>query len=328
MREEEGPPCRDACGHRCPICKSQSQPDLRDLYDDRYGYPGRFILWKCLSCGHKGLHASFSPQQLERLYSTFYPRSNLDLTDFVPFQEAQGLASWANGETSSAFRWVPRNVRVLDIGCGFGNTLAYHEARGCDAWGVEADDNIRRVADKYGFKVHVGLFDPGLYVPNSFDYVTLDQVIEHVTDPLQTVFGIAHVLKPGGLAVLSTPNESGWGAALFGRRWINWHAPYHLQLFSVTSMRLAAQQAGLIVERTMTITPSAWLHYQWLHLLTYPSEGTPSSFWAPDGKWSLMKRIGRKAFTIAHQCKVNHAITRICDALGVGDNRLFFLRKP
>jgi hypothetical protein len=158
--------------------------------------------------------------------------------------------------------------------------------------------------------------------------VTLDQVIEHVTDPMETLRGVAHVLKSGGLAVLSTPNGSGWGAKVFGRRWINWHAPYHLHCFSQTSMRLAAEQAGLVMERSMTITPSAWLYYQWLHVFTYPEEGNPSIFWAPGGTWSLMKRIGRQALTIAHRGKINHVITRVFDALGVGDNRLFFLRKP
>lgn len=326
-RDERGLVGHGCLDPHCPICGSQSQPDLRDLYDDRYGYPGRFALRECKSCGHKCLDTSFSPQQLERLYSTFYPRSSLDLSEFAPSREAKGLSLWMNGEAASAFRWVPRNVRVLDIGCGFGNTLAYHEARGCDVYGVEADENIRRVADKYGFKVHVGLFDPNLYEPGSFDYVTLDQVIEHVTDPIKTIRGIAQVLKSGGTAVLSMPNDSGWGSKVFGKRWINWHAPYHLQFFSLNSMRLAAEQAGLTVQRTMTITPSAWLHYQWLHLLTYPSEGTPSIFWTPGGTWSLMKRIGRKAFAVAHRCKVNHVIMRVFDSLGMGDNRLFFLRK-
>ena len=195
-------------------------------------------------------------------------------------------------------------------------------------WGVEADENIRRVADKYGFKVHVGLFEPNLYEANSFDYVTLDQVIEHMTNPLETLRGIAKVLKPQGMAILSTPNKAGWGARVFGRRWINWHAPYHIQFFSQMSMQLAAQQAGLVVERSTTITPSPWLHYQWIHLLTYPSEGTPSIFWVPGGTWGVMERVGRRALAIAHRCKVDHVITRVFDALSMGDNRLFFLRKP
>ena len=209
-------------------------------------------------------------------------------------------------------------MRVLDVGCGFGQTLGYYTARGCDVYGVEVDENIRRVADKFGFKVHVGLFDDSIYEAGFFDYVTMDQVIEHVTDPLTTLRGVARILKPGGTAILSTPNAGGWGAKIFGRRWINWYVLYHL----------AAEQVRLVVERTMTITPSAWLHYQWIHLLTCPTEGQPSVFWAPCGKWSLMQRLGLKALSMAHQCKIDHAITRFFDALDAGDSRLYFLREP
>lgn len=314
--------------HDCPICGVQGQICQEGFYDDRYGYPGRFSLRGCTACGHKWLDAPFSAEQLGALYTDFYPRTNLKLADFAPHQEAQGFAAWMNGNYSTAFRWVPRGVRILDIGCGFGNTLAYHQARGCDAWGVEADENIRRVADKFGFRVHVGLFDDSLYQAEFFDYVTMDQVIEHVTDPVATLRGVARILKPGGTAVLSTPNSSGWGATVFGRRWINWHAPYHLQFFSPASMRLATEDAGLVVERSVTITPSAWLHFQWLHLLTYPQEGRPSIFWAPRGMWSVMQRLARKVLMMVHRCKIDHMITRVFDALDVGDNRLFFLRKP
>ena len=91
---------------------------------------------------------------------------------------------------------------------------------------------------------------------------------------------------------------------------------------------LAAEQAGLVVERAITITPSAWLHYQWIHLLSCPPEGVVSPFWAPGGKWSFMQKVALRTLEIVHRCKINHVITRIFDTLGMGDNRLYFLRKP
>jgi SAM-dependent methyltransferase len=312
----------------CVICGSRALSKLYDVFDDRYGYPGTFALLQCGSCGHAFLRGEFPPELLRDLYSNYYPRATFDLERYQPYQEKSGLKAWLAGEKCSAYRWVPRNVRVLDIGCGFGESLGYHRARGCDVYGVEADENIRRVSERFGYKVHVGLFDPGAYEANFFDFVTMGQVIEHVTNPVQTLRGIAQVLKPGGVAILSTPNTDGWGAKVFCRRWINWHAPYHLQFFTPYSMQLAAEQAGLVVERTITITPSAWLHFQWLHLLMYPPEGKPSIFWAPGGTWSLMQRLALKGLTIAHRLKLDHVITRVFDALGLGDNRLFFLRKP
>lgn len=310
------------------MCHSLGAKLVATRHDDRYGYPGSFSLLRCSACAHVFLQGEFRPEMLRDLYSNYYPRSTYDLESHHPYQEMSGLRAWFDGAMSATFRWVPRNVRILDIGCGFGESLGYHQARGCEVYGVEADENIRRVADRFRYKVHVGLFDPDVYEADFFDYVTMSQVIEHVTDPTRTLQGIKHVLKPGGTAILSTPSPNGWGARMFGQRWINWHTPYHQQFFSVRSMRLAAEKAGLSLDRTKTITPSAWLRYQWIHLFFYPKEGMPSPVWAPGIAKSRIQRTAIRALNIAHYLKLNHFITRLFDAMGVGDNRLYFLRKP
>jgi len=312
----------------CPICGSAFSSDIGDVHDDRYGYSGYFLLRRCLECSHVYLDAAFTSEKLSELYSDFYPRSSFRLDDYHPHKERTGLMAWLDGTRSSAFRWVPPNVSVLDIGCGFGETLGYHKARGCEVYGVDADQNIRRVADRFGFKVHVGLFNPDNYEPSSFDYVTMDQVMEHVQEPIEMLRGIERALKPGGIAILSMPNVEGWGAKLFQRRWINWHAPYHIQFFSARSMRHGLEKTGLILDRVVTVTSSHWLHYQWLHLLTYPPEGVPSKFWAKNGKYGFSQKMAITLLTLAHRTKVNHLITRAFDMVGMGDNRLYFLRKP
>ncbi len=267
--------------------------------------------------------------QISELYTNYYPRRTFSLDQFKPHVEVGRMDAWLNGLNSSAFRKVPENVRVLDVGCGFGQSLGYHTARGCDVYGVEADENIRRVAKKFGYKVHVGLFDDSIYEPEFFDYVTMDQVIEHVTVPLSTLRGVARILKPGGTAIFSTPNSSGWGARFFGRRWINWHTPYHVQFFSRRSMQLAAEQSGLVVAEVKTITNSEWLYYQWIHLVMYPKPGEPSRFWTPNHhdrtlpEWRILRVL-----ELMHRIKINHLLTRFFDSLGLGDNYVFVLKKP
>lgn len=311
----------------CRICGGKI--DLKNcVYDDRYSYSGCFYIYKCISCGHRFISCEFTSAQLVKLYTDYYPRSTYDVASYKSVEGAHGFSAWFNGVARSAYCWVPGNVRVLDIGCGFGETLGYHKDRGCEVYGVEADENIRRVADKYGFNVHIGLFDPNQYEHDFFDYVTLDQVIEHVTNPIETLQGCARVLKPGGIAILSTPNANGWGARLFGRRWINWHAPYHLQHFSKESMRIAAEKSGLCIESVKTLTSSEWLHYQWNHLLMFPQMGEPSPFWSPKAKLGLMDKLIMVTLGVMHRTKFNHIITRLFDAIGAGDNYLFFLRKP
>jgi 2-polyprenyl-3-methyl-5-hydroxy-6-metoxy-1,4-benzoquinol methylase len=311
----------------CCVCASQKCVDFISVYDDRYGYPGNFLVVQCLSCGHKQLQAEFTSENLTELYTQYYPRSTFELEQYQPHQESHGFWAWLNGEYCSAFRWVPKNVRVLDIGCGFGESLGYHQARGCDVYGVEADANIRRVAEKYSYKVHVGLFDANLYELDYFDYVTADQVVEHITEPAKILSDIARILKPGGKVILSTPNSNSWGAKLFGRRWINWHAPYHLQHFSQQSFQLAAEKAGLILEQTKTITSSEWLYYQWIHLYFFPKIENPSVFWSPYKALSLIDKLRLKALRLIHLTKINHVIARLFDTFEVGDNYLFILKR-
>jgi 2-polyprenyl-3-methyl-5-hydroxy-6-metoxy-1,4-benzoquinol methylase len=312
----------------CPICISVNINKIRELYDDRYGYPGIFELYKCTSCNHKFLDHRFTPRELGNLYSNYYPRSNIKIEDYSPLKYAKGFKTWFNGEKRSAYIYVPKKVRVLDIGCGFGQSLGYHQNRGCEVFGVEADENIQRVADKFGFNVKVGLFDANDYEKDFFDYVTMDQVIEHVTDPQEVLSGTFSILKPNGYAILSTPNSNGWGAWLFGKRWINWHTPYHLQHFSKKSLANIAQKTGFKIEKIKTVTSSEWLHYQWMHVMTFPKEGEKSIFWDSGiTKSTTSQKIILKLITLLHKTKINHILTRFFDAIGLGDNYIIILKK-
>lgn len=297
----------------------------RDLYDDRYGFPGLFSLETCESCGHSHVPAQFNAAELGRLYTEFYPRAEFTIEAFHAEPELHGFRSWMNGDRASAFRWVPRNVRVLDIGCGTGQALAYHRNRGCQATGVEADANVIPIAKHFGLDVRLGLFDPMTFEPASFDWVTLDQVAEHVVDPKALMQGIARVLRPGGTAVVTTPNPEGLGARVFGRRWLNWHIPYHLQFYTRRSFRIIAETAGLRVQSVRTVTASEWAYLQWAHVHAFPEAGQKSAFWAPPKGGP---RKTRRLALLAHEFGLHQVVSRTVDALSLGDCRIFHVTKP
>lgn len=298
------------------------------LYDDRFAYPGVYRLATCAACGHRFADKMLENDVLETLYTQYYQRENSGAAGFAPYTSRKGLTGWLEGERSTAAEWVPPGVKVLDIGCGLGSRVAYHAQRGCEAHGIDADANVRQVAEKYGLNIRVGLFNPDDYAQAYFDYVTMDQVIEHVSDPADTLRGIARILRPGGYCVLSTPNANGWGARLFGRRWLNWHVPYHQHFVSPASMRRFAESAGFTVERISTCTRSAWLLYQFAHLRFYPAPEEPSAFWVPKlhapgtAARRTIRMILAAKFTLLPQLCV-----RLFDAIGLGDNYVIVLRK-
>src|SRR4051812_31466691 len=315
-------------GASCPVCAGPVRRALSDLYDDRYGYPGAFTLYRCGDCGHMHIPTDFAPEEIGRLYTDYYPRGNFELDSFEPEQERWGLMSWFRGERCQAFRHVPRNVRVLDIGCGFGATLAYHKARGCEAVGMEADGNVQPFAKHYGLDIRQGIFDGSQFESGYFDYVTLDQVAEHVTDPHALMRGIARVLKPGGKAIITTPNPNGLGARLFGRRWLNWHVPYHIQFYSPASIQRIAGDAGLKVLSGETVTHSEWQYYQWMHVMQFPARGRLSAFWLPGKVEPKRRKILDFLIDNVRRLRLHRVISRVLDAAGFGDNYVFILQKP
>lgn len=316
----------NALRNACPICHGQVH-SIFEIFDDRYGFPGQRSLWCCASCGHRALNAGMDAREISDLYTHYYPRSGFDVEAWTPPTSESASRSWWQGLNASAFRWVPPDVRVLDIGCGFGESLGYHRARGCDAHGVEADANILRVANRHGLNVRHGLFDADNYAPEFFDVVTMDQVIEHVTCPVEVLRGIRQVLKPAGMLIITTPNAGGWGARVFGSKWIHWHAPYHQQFFSRQSMQEAARASGFSLERQRTLTNSAWLGFQWCHLLSYPKPGERSAFWSPLVQRTIGQRWGFRLLSVLDRLGINSLLTRIADIAGYGDNVVFVLRK-
>lgn len=312
---------------RCPVCQSATEIFFRGLYDDRYGYPDRFDLHRCKTCSHTHLAAHFTPEELGGLYTRYYPRGTFDIESFTPEEERHGFTAWLCGEGGSAFRHVPRNVRVLDIGCGLGRTLAYHKNRGCEAVGMEADGNVQAVAKRYGLDIRQGIFDGTQFDSETFDYVTLDQVAEHVVDPHALMKGVARVLKRGGRVIITTPNPQSLGAKLYGRRWLNWHTPYHLQFYTRRSLELVARKAGLKLVAAHTRTASEWQYYQWRHALLFPGAGKRSAFWSPDHVAEQEPRSMQILIHWARRLHLQRWISRLLDAAGLGDNFVFVLQK-
>jgi 2-polyprenyl-3-methyl-5-hydroxy-6-metoxy-1,4-benzoquinol methylase len=313
--------------YRCCAGMRHSQVGL--LHDDRYGRPGRFPAVRCASCGHAQLLDSPGEEELGALYSQFYPRASFAPENYVAYRPPGPIRGWLQGARATAALWVKPGSRVLEIGCGYGEMVGYLEGVGCEVHATELDENVAAVARRQGFRIRIGPFKAADYPSGYFDYVLLSQVLEHVLDPGDLLQQLRNVLVPGGTVVISTPNAAGLLGRFFGKRWVHWHAPYHVQLFTRRSLRRLAQATGFEVRMLRCLSPSSWLLYQWSHAIGYPETGVPHPFWSERVPRTLSQRIAYRAAYLATQATgLNYVLARFLDAAGAGDNLIALLVKP
>ena len=311
----------------CPVCHSTQQKKTHQLFDDRFGFKGDFTLFKCLKCNHRYLEQTFNQEQLNKLYIDYYPRKNIEPTSIHAVKADSNFKNWLTGRHSRVCFWVPKNVKILDVGCGFGETLLYHKQRGCMAYGLEVDRNVEPIAKYHQLNINTNTFIPDDYEQNYFDFITMDQVIEHVLEPKEMLISLSTILAKDGAIILSTPNAETLAAKIFGKKWINWHAPYHLHFFSKQSMQDLIADSDLEIIKYKQITSSEWLFYQFMHLLTYPRQGEKSLFWLNLPLKKKRHVFIRRTLNILKRLKIFDLITRFFDIMGMGDNQIFILKK-
>jgi 2-polyprenyl-3-methyl-5-hydroxy-6-metoxy-1,4-benzoquinol methylase len=137
--------------------------------------------------------------------------------------------------------------RLLDVGAHVGVFVEVAQERGWDAWGLEPSLWAVERGRQRGLNMIQGTLRDAELDSESFDLVTMWDVVEHLFDPAAEIHQVARLLKPGGIFCVHTIDIDSPFARLMGKRW-PWLVEMHLYFFSPKTLGALVEKAGLQVE--------------------------------------------------------------------------------
>jgi len=181
-----------------------------------------FRVWRCPGC--RTIHC-LEVVDLNRYYAA-YPFAKASLT--WPFRIFYRNLC----RRLTQFGFTPDHS-LLDYGCGNGLFVEYLRGRGfkhCHGY------------DPYGARGGYG--DPAGLACGPFDYILLQDVLEHVEDPNELLQEMDRHLRPGGYILVGTPNADSIDLRRTAEFWNEIHVPYHLHIFTREAVESMGRQRG------------------------------------------------------------------------------------
>jgi SAM-dependent methyltransferase len=272
--QEQQPSIATDAAPECVLCGSPGNVQHEKLVDRLYGAPGKWNLRRCSNpnCRLGWVDPQPVRSDIGKLYRDYWthgsaesppPRPDAQLSSATKRrlkQAAALLIPWRRAALLSDSRYLAGRSpgRLLDVGCGSGEFLAGMAALGWEATGVEFDEAAVESARRHpGVKVFAGSLSEQHFAGNSFDAITLSNVIEHLPDPVEFFAELQRVLAPGGRLAIITPNVNSLGHRAFGRCWRGLEPPRHLYLYNPATISSLAKRTGLRAEACFTVPASS-----------------------------------------------------------------------
>lgn len=216
----------------CDGCGADEAQLVFEGPDRLLGLPGMFRLVKCRRCGLIRQNPRLAWESLKNYYSGDYlsyaPLIKDEASRWRRLDRRYGM--WKQRRVVERFH---RGGRLLDVGCGTGIFL--EEALRSGRWQVTGIEPTAQAAayarQALGVEVHQGRFSEAALPEDSFDVITMWNVLEHLPAPVADLRHARRLLRQNGCLVFTIPNVESLEASLFGSYWVGWDLPRHLYLF-------------------------------------------------------------------------------------------------
>ncbi len=256
---------------RCLLCGS-------DRFDKIYQERGALGIVQCAEC--ELIYTNPRPKAAEQNYfgdaTIFYSEAE------QIFKGKKNHHRDKNYEYEIArIKEFKKTGRLLDIGSNMGFFLRKAASAGYQVEGVEPSPSLAKIAhEEFNLKITNAYFREDDFAAGSFDIITLIDVFEHVTNPIQLLQTIYPVLKDDGILCIKVPNGNYNKFKLSLARLMNreqqhelFNAYEHVGHYTQKTMKKMVEKAGFQLKKTIVplpVDPPIWANLTG-HYFQYPS---------------------------------------------------------
>ncbi len=143
-----------------------------------------------------------------------------------------------------------KSGKVLDYGCGTGHFIKRFK-KGYEAWAYDASPYALESVNLVAPNANI-CYSPESLKENMFDLVVSLHVLEHLTNPLETLSLFFKILNDTGMLIYVVPNTSGIGHRIKKERWFGYGDPSHISLHPAKQWLSWTESAGFKILKTGT----------------------------------------------------------------------------
>ncbi|OGW29173.1 MAG: hypothetical protein A2X59_08150 [Nitrospirae bacterium GWC2_42_7] len=245
-----------------PFAGDAVWPFLKEYYEGRINRTdlsgGKYEILKCMECGFIWQAFILNEAHMEKLYNLWAsPEKSINKKRYAD----TALFSSYSRQVQIIYSLIPRKpyeINVLDFGMGWGFWCLMVKAHGMNIAGFEISGEKAAFARSNGISV---MTDFAQLLSASFDFINLDQVLEHLPDPRNVLLTLSSRLNAGGYIRISVPNgnkmekkitRSGWKPSKDAL-----HPLEHINCFTNSSLSALGRTCGLTLNRQPLIPGNA-----------------------------------------------------------------------
>lgn len=173
----------------CPLCKGASNR----IWKER-----KHRVYRCKNCSVAFLEPV--PECVEKTYSKDYFQEW-----YIKYYEER------KQYTENLFLLLEEHIKakgkLLDVGCGVGILLETAKEKGWDVYGQDIAPFPAAYCKEKGFNIFNGPLQELNFPEESFDVITMFDVLAHLKDPVSYINTSVKLLKPDGYLIIKTPHH-------------------------------------------------------------------------------------------------------------------------